>query len=369
MPAGIARSAAGPDGVEAAAAPLPSRIANAIVRVYEQLPGLTHTQRQVLACLMRFGVKKDAADNAIYVKKATIARHLGLSEATIYRCLAALECASWIERLERIQTIAKLKVVGKIRLSRRAIFALGLDASSGSPALAETSESAHIDLASMRDVNPTHIQSSSKRQPPPARQFVLVQGKAVPADLAWLVIENALELPALFLLMRMARDAKQRLSDIVAATGRALVGLRGRSLFSYVRALIQKPIDYGHLVARRQAKAEVERITAEARAAESQKIADLLRLLRGQRHLREDGMALEIDEASVVIVTAQGVRYALPHERSLQWLQAFARVDREESLGLSAEQEVSLRSADLFSNTAGASLRAARREFALGSLR
>lgn len=322
-------SAATSDSTKAVVAFLPSKIANAIVRVYEDLPGLTHTQRQVLACLMRFGVKKDRADDAIYVKKITIARHLGVSEATIYRCLAALERASWIERLERLQSMATLKVIGKIRLSRRAIFALGLDAVSGRQACADSANEANVDLASMRDVNPRAIQSSLKRQPASGGSFVRIQGKGVPDDLAWLVTENALQLPALFLLMRIAREAKQRLSDVVAAARHALSELRGRSLFCYVRALIQKPIDYSYILARQQAKADAVDTADRARAAAELRLAELLSRLRGRRHVLENGTALEIDEASVVISSARGIRYALPHERSLPWLERFAkRIER-----------------------------------------
>ncbi|WP_420715445.1 helix-turn-helix transcriptional regulator [Cupriavidus sp. D39] len=96
--------------------------------VYEALHefALTQTQRQVLACLIRNGVKQQDPADWIFMKKVTIAQRLRLSEATVYRCLAALEDVGLIEREEQRQTGYTLKVLGRIRLSGQAIRNLGL---------------------------------------------------------------------------------------------------------------------------------------------------------------------------------------------------------------------------------------------------
>lgn len=107
---------------------LPSKIANALVRVYEALHefALTQTQRQILACLVRNGVKQQKPADWIFMKKVTIAQRLRLSEATVYRCLAALERVGLIEREDQRPTAYTLKVLGRIRLSGQAICNLGL---------------------------------------------------------------------------------------------------------------------------------------------------------------------------------------------------------------------------------------------------
>ncbi|MGT2491346.1 helix-turn-helix domain-containing protein [Cupriavidus basilensis] len=98
------------------------------MRVYEALHefALTQTQRQVLACLIRNGVKQQDPARWIFMKKVTIAQRLRLSEATVYRCLAALERVGLIEREDQRLTASTLKVLGRIRLSVQAIRDLGL---------------------------------------------------------------------------------------------------------------------------------------------------------------------------------------------------------------------------------------------------
>ncbi|WP_459570014.1 helix-turn-helix transcriptional regulator [Cupriavidus sp. 8B] len=314
---------------------LPSKIANALVRVYEALHefALTQTQRQVLACLVRNGVKQQDPAHWIFMKKVTIAQRLRLSEATVYRCLAALERVGLIEREDQRLTAYTLKVLGRIRLSGQAICNLGLASDQPSremsviervsDALDRVPSTLQPDLAPARDVNLPPQQSSSKKQSPGARPFIRVQGKAVPSDLAWLVMQNGLALTGLFALMKRAKAVGHRLSNVIAVVSDALIPLKGRELFAYIQALLSKTVDYAFVAEQQATQAQAERAKAEAAAAVTAKISDLVSRLRGVQVTRADGAVLSVDEASVVIEKA-GRRAAAPHALAFDLLREMA---------------------------------------------
>ncbi|MCY0852644.1 helix-turn-helix transcriptional regulator [Cupriavidus sp. D39] len=314
---------------------LPSKIANALVRVYEALHefALTQTQRQVLACLVRNGVKQQDPVDWIFMKKVTIARRLGLSEATVYRCLAALEGAGLIEREEQRQSTYNLKALGRIRLSVQAIRNLGLASTQPSPEMGATARTPDIqnqgatrrmpDLAPVRDVNVHPQQSSSKKQSPGTSPFIRVLGKAVPSELAWLVTQNGLALTGLFALMKRAKAVGHRLSNVIAVVRDALIPLKGRELFAYIQALLSKTVDYAFVAEQQATQAQAERAKAEAAAAVTAEISDLVSRLRGVQVTRADGAVLSVDEASVVIEKA-GRRAAAPHALAFDLLREMA---------------------------------------------
>jgi hypothetical protein len=67
----------------------------------------------------------------------------------------------------------------------------------------------------------------------------------LPVDLAWLVKEQGMNCSGVLHLMKLAGQAKQRLSSVVAATKKYLEKLEGRELYAYLRALISKGKDFG----------------------------------------------------------------------------------------------------------------------------
>jgi DNA-binding MarR family transcriptional regulator len=157
---------------------LPGRIANAIVAIYEDLDDckLNPNHRKVLACLVRCGLKQHAPRDYIFIKKSTISKKTGLHEATIYRSLNALEAAGLIEREPQHKTLLRLQVIGRIRLTPKALVALNIDISR-KPAGGEGGGTPNR-LAAVRDVNGVNTQSSSKKQPAAPGSFVQVQGRA-----------------------------------------------------------------------------------------------------------------------------------------------------------------------------------------------
>ncbi|CAG9183490.1 hypothetical protein LMG23994_05144 [Cupriavidus pinatubonensis] len=309
---------------------LPERILKAIALVYESdgLRALHITNRQVLATLVRFALNQQDPSALAFIKKATIAQHLGISEATVYRALGALEDAGLIERERQQRTRAQFEVVGRIGFSAKLLRCIGI----ASPQLQSTvhipacsdESGASTRIAPVSGVNKA-MQSSTKKHPGPG-SFLLIDGRVVPMDLAPLVRDQALKMSALFLLMRLARTAGHRLSDVVSAAGNALTPLRGRELFAYLKSLLEKPVDYGHVVRTRKLREDEER-AAEARATqERQQIAELVEKYRGKLVSASDGSTYEVDSASIVITDANGRRSSLAHDRARAWLVEMDRV-------------------------------------------
>jgi len=302
---------------------LPARILRAIALVYESdgLRALHITSRQVLATLIRFALNQKNPNALAFIKKSTIAQHLAISEATVYRALGALEDAGLIER-ERQRTRAQLEVVGRIRFTAKLLHCIGITGvqlgAAEPPTGHDEPQSGAASLAQVSGVN-NHQQSSTKKHPGRGA-FVQINDRAVPIDLAPLVRDQELKTSALFMLMRLAREAGHRLSDVVSASGHALGALRGRELFAYLKSLIGKPIDFGHVV-RTQKVQEDERHAADARADQDrQEVFQLVERYRGRRVPAPDGRIYEVDSASIVITEASGRRSSLGHGQARAWL-------------------------------------------------
>ncbi|MCT9811051.1 hypothetical protein N0K08_10435 [Acidovorax sp. Be4] len=76
-------------------------------------------------------------------------------------------------------------------------------------------------------------------------QFVTLGKLKLPADLAWLVHNQGMQGTGVLQLMKLAKQAKQRLSDVVSATKQYLEPLQGRELYAYIRALLSSDKDFG----------------------------------------------------------------------------------------------------------------------------
>ncbi|MCY1228572.1 hypothetical protein D9M68_282160 [compost metagenome] len=313
-----------PKATRCDAGQLPERILRAIALVYESdgLRALHITNRQVLATLIRFALNQKDPTSLAFMKKATIARHLAISEATVYRALGSLEDAGLIERERQQRTRAQLEVVGRIGFTAKLLQCIGLagrklgypEPRTGS----DVSRSSAACLAPVSDVN-NPKQSSTKKHSGP-RAFVQIDDRAVPIDLAPLVRDQELTTSALFLLMRLAREAGQRLSDVVSAAGHALGPLRGRELFAYLKSLLEKPTDYSYVVRTRKAQEDERRATAAQEAQDRLEVAQLIERHRGRRVSAPDGRIYEVDSASIVITEANGRRSSLGHGQARAWL-------------------------------------------------
>lgn len=323
-PAPVESHGSQPKPVRCDAGRLPERILRAIALVYESdgLRALHITNRQVLATLIRFALNQKDPTSLAFIKKATIAQHLAISEATVYRALGALEDAGLIERERQQRTRTQLEVVGRIGFTAKLLQCIGIASRElGHPEPrtgSDESRSCCTCLAPVSGVN-NPKQSSTKKHSGP-REFVQIRDRAVPIDLAPLVRDQQLTTSALFLLMRLAREAGHRLSDVVSAAGHFLGPLRGRELFAYLKSLLGKPIDYRHVVQSRKAQEDERRATAAQAAQDRLEVAQLIEQYRGRRVFAPDGRIYEVDSASIVITEADGRRSSLGHDQARAWL-------------------------------------------------
>lgn len=76
-------------------------------------------------------------------------------------------------------------------------------------------------------------------------QFETFGKLKLPSDLAWLVREQGMQGTGVLQLMKLAKQTRQRLSDVVGATRKYLEKLEGRRLYAYLRALLSSDSDFG----------------------------------------------------------------------------------------------------------------------------
>ncbi|WP_258234685.1 helix-turn-helix transcriptional regulator [Cupriavidus pinatubonensis] len=263
-----------------------------------------------------------------FLKKATIAEYLAISEATVYRALGTLERAGLIERERQQRTRANLQVVGRIAFTGKLLQHIGMASRQLSATMhheiAPVESGLSGSLARVSGVN--NPKQSSTKKHPGSGSFVRINKQAVPVDLAPLVQHQELKASGLFLLMRLARKGGHRLSDIVSVAGHALRPLRGRELFAYLKSLLERPIDFGHVARVQKAREEGERAATARAALEQQQIAQLVERYRGRQVSAPCGRIYEVDSASIVITETNGLRSSLGHARAHAWLIEMDRV-------------------------------------------
>ncbi len=290
---------------------LPARIMKAIALAYESrfFSDLSITTRQVLAALIRFSLNDKNMHQLAYVKKETLARHVGVSEATVYRALSTLEGQGLIEREKQLRTRMKLQNIGKIRFTSKLLGALGflqrsMGLSGHSPqdaALAGAASRTSLG-AGEKSLKSNTYQATAQKNPSGGKDaYKTIDGKPVPSDLVWLAERNAMAVTAIFKLMNIARESGKRLSDVVAVTKHALQKLHGRELYAYLNSLLSKDVDFT-FIAKEQADMAQQEQQREREAAESKtRISHLAASLRGKEFQLQDGSTISVDEVSVVV--------------------------------------------------------------------
>lgn len=323
---------------------LPSRVMKAIALAYESrfFNELSITTRQVLAALIRFSLNDKDMHQLAYVKKETLARHVGVSEATVYRALSTLEGQGLIEREKQLRTRMKLQNIGRIRFTSKLLGALGFLQRSMGLAGAQASDDGAVTggvVRTSRGVAKTllksktyaaseaavggHDTTTEKNRSERKSAFKTIDGKAVPSDLAWLAERNALAVTAILKLMKVARAEGKRLSDVVAVTKHALQKLEGRELYSYLKSLLSKDVDFA-FIAKEQADTADQEQQRHRQIAESKaRISQLAMNLRGKKFELQDGSTISVDEASVVVKRGSFTS-STPLHAALRQLEALA---------------------------------------------
>ena len=132
------------------------------------------------------------------------------------------------------------------------------------------------------------------------RDCVRIGGFTLPCDLAWIVQEGGLSASAVLLLMRIAKQSKQKLSDVVAATKQYLEPLKGRGLFSYLRKLLLKGQDFTW----KAAEQKDQHVAQQVQEHLAHKAKDMV----GQKFQSLDGaLQVEVDSSGMLRETRNGM--------------------------------------------------------------
>lgn len=269
----------------------PSRI-NRACAILDEIDAFRDIPDGHLRVLIRL-VKKinlRALRSPIIVTRETLSRECGRSVETVQRAIRWLEDQGLITRSQRAGPGlkgSKSPIVPTADL----IHLLRLDDDSckeGYPQPPGVTNDASIS---------TKEKTVSKKEQP-SRERVRVGRYVLPGELAW-ICKKGVNPTAVLLLMKLAKQAGQRLSDVVAATASYLDKLSGKNLFAYLRRLVTLGKDYAYL-ARRQGEERRQ-------AVDLGKIEEARRMLVGQRFTsRRSGVIIYVDRGGMLAIEKDG---------------------------------------------------------------
>lgn len=237
--------------------------------------------RVVLRIVKKINLKSPYSP--IFAARSTLAAESGRSLETVHRAVKWLEDEALIEREQKARK--------------------GLRGSS-SP-LIPTKK--FLDALLLTLPPPAELIASGQQQGPerPSMKranWVRVGKVSLPADVAWLTTKNGLRATAVLKLMTIAKKAGQRLSDVVSATTKYLIDLKGREVFAYIKSLLSKGRDFGQVV--EQAKKEQDA------SRESEYLKSKAESLDGRSFSNKEGSLKVTVEAGMLMVTKDGRRSA-----------------------------------------------------------
>lgn len=198
-------------------------------------------------------------EKAIFARRDTLAKEAGKSCETVGRALRWLEDNGFINRFQVTRKFLKGSD-SHIHPTRKMIEALGFGQRNTKASAAkepskspQVSSDGSLSAVQIQNIN-IHKQStepvdnSPSSEPPVTQKLtVKIQGKSLPADLAWMVKDGKLQAIAVLRLMVLAKQTGKLLSDVVAVAHEYLVKLKGNALFGYVRTLIQQDKDFKYI--------------------------------------------------------------------------------------------------------------------------
>lgn len=180
-------------------------------------------------CLIRL-------NSPILASRSTLAQESGKSVETVHRVVKWLEDRGLIERVQKARVglrgsssplIPTPKLLDALLLSDRT--------HAGKPSAVPPAQGATRDAPA----------STPPCGNDGAAQFETIGKLKLPADLTWLVHRQGLQGTGVLQLMKLAKQVKQRLSDVVGATRKYLEKLEGRRLYAYLRTLLASNRDFG----------------------------------------------------------------------------------------------------------------------------
>lgn len=190
----------------------------------------------------------------IVASRSTLATESGKSIETVGRAIKWLEDKGLIERTQKARAGLRGSSSPLIPTTEllKALLLNGYKPRSETTPAAESVGNASYpqiqpesavkpDASKSVEYNNLSENSSRKRD-----SFTKIDGLTIPSDLAWMT-KNGLKPSGVLSLMKQAKLAKQRLSDVVAVAQQYLRPLHGRALYAYVRALLSKDRDYTYI--------------------------------------------------------------------------------------------------------------------------
>lgn len=241
-------------------------IGNAVARVFdaEELRAMADSCRLLLVALVK-KIEPENGRTSIYTRRETLAYEIGKSVETVYRGLRQLEAAKLIEAREQAKDdrgrLCDSVIVFSTRLCQ--LLALPLEKSPSA-----TADRPYIEEQFINKKQSTEAFDSSKGKP----QGRTTPRGQIPADLQELE-QRSLSAPAIFQLMRIARENKHRLSDVLECVIQRVrdLGLQGQKLYAYLLTVLRKELDFAWM--RKQKRVEVEEKSGVDAAAEKRKAA------------------------------------------------------------------------------------------------
>jgi hypothetical protein len=259
--------------------------------------------RVILRIVKKINLKR--LNSPILASRATLAEESGKSVETVHRVVRWLEERGLVEREQRARP--ELRGSSSPLVPTKQL----LDALLLSEAARANVDEAHPNTGAKASTGkPFSVANKSPdRAASPAAAFERVGKVMLPRDLAWLVKEQGMNCSGVLHLMKIAGQAKQRLSTVVAATRKYLEGLQGRELYAYLRALLGKGKDFGYRAA------EEARGTAELE--EREYLKQKAQALAGRTFQNRDkSLVVTVDESGILIEMRNGQRAARPFCRS-----------------------------------------------------
>lgn len=241
--------------------------------------------RVLIRILKKINLRKPGS--SIFASRQTLADESGKSVETVHRAIKWLEDHELIEREQKAHTGLRGSS-SPLVVTRKLLDALLI------------SDKSNHHKAAVAAITPVTTTATQQRT---QGQFERVSGFTLPKDLAWLT-RRGMKATGVLQLMKMAKRAQQRLSDVVHATRQYLDGLDSRALYAYLRALLGKGRDFS------QRAMEVDQMARDSQVTEFLKQKS--EALEGRSFARKDGSLTVRIEAGMLIEVRSGKRSARP---------------------------------------------------------
>ena len=186
----------------------------------------------VIKIIQKINLKSPFSE--IYASRQTLANEAGKSLDSVNRAIQWLEARELIAR-ERKARAGLRGSTSPLVPTLQLLFALGLVDKEGKP----ITWSGMSGRASQRGRDSNH----AAQQPVKKSLFTRVGTVFIPAELMFLV-DQGLSAFAVLGLMKLAKKASQKLTDIAATTQKYLLKLQGNQLYAYIKTLIQSGRDF-----------------------------------------------------------------------------------------------------------------------------